>query len=226
MRVFLTGANGWVGSTIVRELMEVGHSVTGLVRSTEKGEALAAGATPVLGAVGDLDVLRGAASEADGVIHTAFGLDFSRIGEMIEEDRTAINTFGDVFAGSDRPIIVTGGLGLLPHGETFTENTRPPIIPDFPRASEQTAFALADRGLSASVVRLSRSTHGLGERTALFPCSPTSPVRRTSPLMSGRDRTCDPPCTGSTPRSCSALRSNGAAAARPITPSPSACRSG
>ena len=170
MRVFLTGANGWVGSAIVRELLDAGHSVVGLVRSGEKGEALAAaGGTPVLGGLRDLDVLRAAAAGADGVIHTAFGLDFSKIVELSEEDREAIEMFGEVFAGSDRPIVVTGGLGLLPHGETFTEDARPPIIPGFPRASEQSAFALAERGLQASVVRLSRSTHGLGERHGFVP---------------------------------------------------------
>ena len=170
MRVFLTGANGWVGSAIVRELLEAGHSVTGLVRSAEKGEALTtAGGTPVLGSLRDLDVLRAAAAEADGVIHTAFGLDFSKMDELSEEDREAIETFGEVSAGSERPIIVTGGLGLLPPGETFTEESRPPVIPGFPRASEQTAFVLAERGLRASVVRLSRSTHGLGERHGFVP---------------------------------------------------------
>ncbi len=170
MRVFLTGANGWVGSAIVRELLEAGHSVVGLVRSTEKGEALAAaGGTPLLGSLRDLDVLRAAAAEADGVIHTAFGLDLSKIVNLSEEDREAIQTYGEVFAGSERPIVVTGGLGLLPHGETLTEDLRPPIIPGFPRASEQTALALAERGLRASVVRLSRSTHGVGERHGFVP---------------------------------------------------------
>jgi len=170
MRVFLTGANGWVGSAIVRELLEAGHSVVGLVRSKEQGEALAAaGGTPLLGSLRDLDVLRAAAAGADGVIHTAFGLDFSRIVDLSEEDRGAIETFGEMFAGSDRPVVVTGGLGLLPPGEVFTEDARQPIIPDFPRASEQTAFALAERGLNASVVRLSRSTHGLGERHGFVP---------------------------------------------------------
>ena len=170
MRVFLTGANGWVGSAITRELLDSGHTVVGLVRSKENGEALAAaGGTPLLGSLSDLGVLRDGASHADGVIHTAFGLDFSKILELSEEDREAIETFGEAFAGSDRPIVVTSGLGLLPPGETFTEDARPPIIPAFPRASEQTAFALAERGLRASVVRLPRSVHGAGERHGFVP---------------------------------------------------------
>ncbi len=170
MRVFLTGANGWVGSMVVRELIAAGHSVVGLVRSKEKGDPLAAaGATPLLGSLRDLDVLRAGAGAADGVIHTAFGLDFSRIGELAEEDRDAIEVFGEAYAGSDRPIVVTGGFGLLPAGETFTEDARPPTIPGFPRASEQTAFALAERGLRAAVVRLPRSVHGAGERHGFVP---------------------------------------------------------
>ncbi len=170
MRVFLTGANGWVGSAITGELLDAGHSVVGLVRSKEKGEALAAaGGTPLLGSMRDLDVLRQGAGDADGVIHTAFGLDISKIVELSEEDREAIETFGEVFAGSDRPIVVTSGLGLLPPGETFMEDARPLIIAGFPRASEQTAFALAERGLRASVVRLPRSTHGVGERHGFVP---------------------------------------------------------
>lgn len=170
MHVFLTGANGWVGSVVVRDLLDAGHSVTGLVRSKEKADALAtAGATPLLGSLGDLDMLRGGAGDADGVIHTAFGLDFSKLEELAEEDRRAIETFGEVFAGSDRPIVVTGGVGLMPAGETFREDARPPMIPNFPRASEQTAFALAERGVRASVVRLPRSVHGQGERHGFVP---------------------------------------------------------
>ena len=170
MRVFLTGANGWVGSVIARELLDAGHAVVGLVRSKEKGAALAAaGGTPLVGALTDLDVLRHGAGDANGVVHTAFGLDFSNIAELGDEDRRAIETFGEVFAGSDRPILVTGGIGLVPSGEAFTEPQRPPVIPGFPRASEQTAFALAERGLHASVVRLPRSVHGVGETHGFVP---------------------------------------------------------
>ncbi len=171
MRVFLTGANGWVGSVIARDLLDAGHAVVGLVRSKEKGEALAAaGVTPLLGSLADLDVLRRGAGDADGVIHTAFGLDMSKIVELAEEDRQAIETLGEVFAGSDRPIVVTNGVGLLPVGEMFTEDSpSPPINPAWPRASEQTTFALAERGLRASVVRLPRSVHGSGERHGFVP---------------------------------------------------------
>ena len=169
MRVFLTGASGWIGSVIARDLLAAGHSVVGLVRSKEKGDALAAvGGMPLVGALGDLDALRRGAAEADGVIHTAFGLDLSRIDELADEDRTAIETFGEVFAGSTRPIVVTGGFLQLT-GETATEEDRPAVIPAFPRASEQTAFALAERGLHVSVVRNPRSVHGKGETHGFVP---------------------------------------------------------
>ena len=170
MRVFLTGANGWIASAVARELLGAGHSVVGLVRSKEKGGALASvGVTPLVGTLRDLDVLRQGAGDADGVLHAAFGLDLSKIEDLAEEDREAIETFGEVFAGSDRPIIVTGGIGIAPPGEVFTEDARPPVMPNFPRASEQTAFALAGRGLRASVVRNPRSVHGLGETHGFVP---------------------------------------------------------
>ena len=170
MRVFLTGANGWIGSAVARELIDAGHSVVGLVRSKKDGEALAAaGVAPLLGSLTDLDMLQRGAGDADGIIHTAFGLDFSDYERLARQDREAIETFGEVFAGSDRPIVVTSGLGLLPAGETFTEDSRLAVIPEYPRASEQTAFALAERGLRASVVRAARSVHGLGERHGFVP---------------------------------------------------------
>lgn len=169
MRVFLTGASGWIGSVIARELMTAGHSVVGLVRSDEKGAALtSAGGTVLVGSLGDLDVLRRGATEADGIIHTAFGLDISRIGELAAEDSTAIKTFGEVFAGSARPIIVTSGFLSLT-GEKVMEKDRPEILPAFPRASEQTAFALAERGIHANVVRNPRSVHGRGETHGFVP---------------------------------------------------------
>lgn len=170
MHVFLTGANGWVGSAIARDLLASGHTVTGLVRSKTKADALAAaGITPLLGTLTDLDLIRQAVESADGVIHTAFGLDIQNIVQLAAEDAAAIDAFGDVYAGSARPIVVTSGIFLLPPGSTATEATRQDIVPSFPRASEQTAFALAERGLHASVVRLPRSVHGQGERHGFVP---------------------------------------------------------
>ena len=171
MRVFVTGATGWVGSALVRELIAAGHKVTGLVRSEQKARALqAAGGEPLLGSLRDLKTLKRAASGADGVIHLAFGLDISNIVELAEEDRQAIEAFGEVYAGSDRPVIITSGFGLLPAGETFTEDMPlASINPQFPRASEQTAFAIAAKGVRATWVRLPRSVHGVGERHGFVP---------------------------------------------------------
>ncbi len=171
MRVFITGANGWVGSALVPDLIAAGHQVTGLVRSEQKAEALRGlGAEPLLGSLGDLETLKQAAAQADGVVHLAFGLDFSRIVELAKEDREAIEAFGEVYAGSERPVIATSGFGLLPEGETFTEDgPLAPINPEWPRASEQTAFAIAEKGVRATWVRLPRSVHGLGERHGFVP---------------------------------------------------------
>lgn len=120
--------------------------------------------------VSDLDILRKSAAQADGVIHTAFGLDMSKLAEISEEDRRAIETFADVFMGSDRPFIVAGGIGIYPRGEIFTEEMSiGPVMPAFPRATEQTAMAMADRGVRATVVRLPRSVHGIGERHGFIP---------------------------------------------------------
>lgn len=169
MQVFLTGATGWIGSAIVQELVLAGHSVVGLVRSEEKAEALvASGGIPLVGSIDDLGALRRAAEKCDGIIHTAFGLDMTRIAELATEDSHAIETFGEVFAGSDRPIIVTSGF-LQVTGEQVAEDARPPVIAQFPRASEQTAFALAGRGVHANVVRNPRSVHGRGETHGFVP---------------------------------------------------------
>jgi len=171
MRIFVTGATGWIGSAVVPELIAAGHQVVGLVRSEPKAEALRAmGAQPLLGSLSDLETLKTGASQADGVIHLAFGLDFSKIVEMAREEQQAIETFGAVYAGSERPVIITSGLGLLPRGETFTEEMIvAPTIPGFPRAPEQTAFDVAARGVRATWVRLPRSVHGVGERHGFVP---------------------------------------------------------
>ena len=171
MRVFMTGATGWVGSAVVPELLAAGHTVTGLARSERSVKALRdAGGETLHGSLDDLDTLRRGAAEADGVIHLAFGIDFSKIVEMAEQDRRAIEAFGDVYAGSDRPIIVTSGFGLLPEGQTYTEGMPPdPVNPDFPRASEQTAFAVAQKGVRVTWIRLPRSVHGVGERHGFVP---------------------------------------------------------
>ncbi len=171
MRVFITGATGWIGTAVVKELIAAGHEVSGLTRSQANADALTkAGGTPILGSITDLNVLRSSAAQADGLIHTAFGLDMSKIVEMSAEDRQAIETIADVFIGSDRPFIVAGGIGIYPRGELFTEEMSiGPVVPAFPRATEQTTMAMAERGVRATVVRLPRSVHGIGERHGFIP---------------------------------------------------------
>ncbi|HZY98610.1 MAG TPA: SDR family oxidoreductase [Candidatus Baltobacteraceae bacterium] len=166
-RIFVTGATGFIGSAIVKELIGEGHDVLGLARSDAGAQALAAsGAQVHRGSVEDLDSLQRAAEACDGVIHTAFNHDFSKWKENSENDRHAIETLGAVLAGSDRRLVITSGTAIATSpGRIGTEETKITISStEVPRvASEEAADAIASLGADVSVVRLSPTVHGKGD---------------------------------------------------------------
>jgi nucleoside-diphosphate-sugar epimerase len=163
MRVFVTGATGFIGSAVVRELLGAGHQVTGLARSDAKAAALAAtGAEVRRGDLGDLAGLAEAAAAADGVIHTAYNHDFSDMGGAAGTDQAVIAAMGDALAGSGRPLVVASGTALAP-GRLVTEADGVPDDHAHPRRSEQRALPYAGRGVAAAAVRLPPTVHGEGD---------------------------------------------------------------
>lgn len=161
MRVFVTGATGFIGSATVQELLGAGHQVLGLARSEAAAQALvAAGAEAHWGSLDDLDSLRRGAAAADGVVHLAFNHDFSAYSAAGELDQRAIQAMGNELAGSGRPLLATSGLAGFNLGRPATETDTPAYSL---RQSEPAALALAAQGVRAMVVRLAASVHDRGD---------------------------------------------------------------
>ncbi len=166
MRVFITGATGFIGSATVRELIDAGHQVVGLARSGEAAAALTdAGAEVHRGSLEDLDSLRSGAAAADGVIHTAYIHDFSQMENAAQADLRAVEAMGAVLEGSGRPLVVTSGTALVRPGTLVTEEDWPdPSAAVHPRfATAVAARELADRGVRSSIIRPGASVHGEGD---------------------------------------------------------------
>lgn len=164
MRVFVTGASGWIGSAAVADLIAGGHEVTGLARSNEAADRVAAlGAQVVRGRLDDLDTLRSAAAAADAVVHLGYNHDFSQMGAAAQTDRTVIEAFGDALAGTDKPFLIASGVVGLVTGRPGTEQDQADPSTHPRVANAAFTLSLADRGIRSGVVRFSPTVHGAGD---------------------------------------------------------------
>jgi nucleoside-diphosphate-sugar epimerase len=164
MKVFVTGASGWIGSATIAELLAAGHSVTGLARSDSAAEAVAAqGATVRRGSLADLGVLAEEAAAADGVVHLGYSHDFSKMAEAAQLDRDALATFGTALAGTGRPLAFASGVMGVAPGRVMTEQDRPEAGAHPRVGNAATALALAEQGVRPVSVRFAPTVHGQGD---------------------------------------------------------------
>lgn len=166
MHYFITGASGWIGSAVTDEMLAHGHTVSGLARSDESASAIAAkGATPVRGTLTDLETIRAAAAESDGVVHLGFVHDFANFAESGRIERAVVEALGGVLAGSGRPLAIASGVAISV-GRTMTEDDPNPTSgPDAPRGgSENLALEFAEQGVRSIALRFAPTVHGPGDR--------------------------------------------------------------
>jgi len=169
MRIFVTGATGWIGRAVVTELIANGHGVLGLTRSADKGHWLTEqGAQVLIGSLSDLATLKQAVETVDAVAHIGFDHDFSRYAENAEQDARVIAALGAGLVGTDKPLVVSATLSaLVVHGRAATEADLPVTRPSYPRRSEQAARQLI--GVRSASIRLPHSVHGVGETHGFVP---------------------------------------------------------
>jgi nucleoside-diphosphate-sugar epimerase len=170
MKVFVTGATGFIGTAVVQELLSSGHQVLGLARS-EKAEQqlIQAGAEPHRGDLTDFESLQTGASMSDAVIHLGFIHDFSRFEEMCQLDAEVINAIGQALTGTDRPFLITSGTALFSKDGITSEDDRTAAHPHPRMATERAADAVAATGVKVAVIRLSPSVHGAGDQIGFVP---------------------------------------------------------
>ena len=168
MRVFVTGATGFIGEALIPELLNHGHHVVALARSDRSAEALSkAGVEVVRGDLEDLECLKRAAKDSDGVIHLAFLLDFAAFDNSVKIDQAAIMAMGEAMAGTSKPLVIASGTLMLPQGQLSTEDTDPDWstpLSNRTRAETIVKTTLKDMGVRSSAVRLSPTVHGKGDK--------------------------------------------------------------
>lgn len=166
MRVFVTGASGWIGSATTDDLLEAGHQVIGLARSDASATALAAkGATVLRGDLDDLDSLRRGATEADAVVHLANKHDWNNHAATARAERTAVQTLADALVGTGKPFVVASGLALLAEGRACVETDRSPAVglESMRGGSENLALDYVERGVRTIIARFAPTVHGIGD---------------------------------------------------------------